>query len=79
MLGRACSVYGAIGSIIGPSFAAADVPAAVERIVDHYLSCRRAKERFIDTVRRMGAKSFASAAYAKDFPNFENERETVNG
>ena len=32
-----------------------------------------------DTIRRIGAKSFASAAYARDFPNFENEREAANG
>lgn len=78
-LGGATGQQAAIGSIIGPSFPAAEVPAAVERIVEHYRSCRRSKERFIDTIRRIGAKSFASAAYARDFPNFENEREAANG
>ena len=78
-LGGAIGSQAAIGSIIGPSFPAAEVPAAVERIVEHYRACRRPKERFIDTIRRIGAKSFASAAYARDFPDFENEREAVNG
>ena len=78
-LGGATGQQAAIGSIIGPSLPAAEVPAAVERIVEHYRSCRRPKERFIDTIRRIGAKSFASAAYARDFPNFENEREAANG
>ena len=78
-LGGATGPQAAIGSIIGPSFATAEVPAAIERIVEHYRCCRRPRERFIDTVRRIGAKSFAGAAYARDFSNFEDEREAANG
>ena len=78
-LGGATGRQAAIGSIIGPSLPAAEVPAAVERIVEHYRSRRRPKERFIDTVRRVGVKSFANAAYARDFSYLENEREAVNG
>ena len=78
-LGGATGRQAAIGSIIGPALPAAEVPAAVERIVEHYRSRRRPKERFIDTVRRVGVKSFANAAYARDFSYLENEREAVNG
>ncbi|GAB1393198.1 hypothetical protein MASR1M60_13610 [Rhodocyclaceae bacterium] len=49
------------------------------RITDHYRACRRPKESFIDTVRRIGTKSFAAAAYAQEILHIENEREVANG
>ena len=78
-LGGATGPQAALGSVIGPSIPAAEVPAVIERLVEHYRACRHAKERFIDTVRRIGKKSFAAAAYAKDIPQFDNEREVANG
>jgi len=56
-----------IGVIIGPSFAAGQVPDVVEKIVKHYLANREGEdERFIDTFRRLGLASFKQAAYAKE-------------
>jgi len=56
-----------IGVIIGPSFAAGQVPDVVEKIVKHYLANREGEdERFIDAFRRLGLASFKQAAYAKE-------------
>ncbi len=78
-LGGATGPGAAIGDVIGPSFPAAEVPETVARIVDHYRACRRPKEGFIDTVRRIGTKSFAAAAYAQEISIIEDEREVANG
>ncbi|WP_085315076.1 nitrite/sulfite reductase [Derxia lacustris] len=56
-----------IGTIIGPSFAADQVPDVVEKIVRHYLVNREGEEeRFVDTFRRIGIASFKQAAYAEE-------------
>ncbi|WP_028310339.1 nitrite/sulfite reductase [Derxia gummosa] len=56
-----------IGTIIGPSFAAEQVPDVVEKIVRHYLANREGEEeRFIDAFRRIGIASFKQAAYATE-------------
>ena len=41
-----------LGKVIGPSFAAADVPDVIVRLVDVYVENRHEDERFIETVRR---------------------------
>jgi sulfite reductase (NADPH) hemoprotein beta-component len=79
VLGGATGPRAAIGAVIGPSVVAAEVPETVARIVDHYRSCRRPKESFSDTLRRIGPKSFAAAAYASEIPTIEYEREVANG
>ncbi len=43
-----------IGEVIGRSFAAAEVPDVVERLIGVYLAQRHADERFIDTFDRIG-------------------------
>jgi sulfite reductase (NADPH) hemoprotein beta-component len=55
----------AIGEILGPSFAAGEVPDVVERLIETYLTERHGGERFIDTVRRVGVAPFKRAAYAQ--------------
>ncbi len=50
------------GKVIGPSFAADEVPDVVEAIVDVYLAQRVPGERFIDAVRRLGIAPFKAAA-----------------
>ena len=52
-----------IGSVIGPSFAAADVPDAIERLIATYLESRLDEERFADTVRRIGLETFRAGVY----------------
>lgn len=78
-LGGASGALASLGKVIGPSVAAAEVPEVIKRIVDHYRSCRLPKERFSDTLRRIGSNSFAAAAYAKEIPYIENEREIAHG
>lgn len=77
-LGGAWGMEAALGKVIGPSFSAEEVPDAVERIVDHYRRVRRPDERFIDTLRRVGADEFKTCAYAKK-PAQVDAREVVNG
>src|SRR4029079_10011699 len=46
---------GRIGKIIGPSFARADIPDVIERLIDTYLEMRDSEnERFVDVVHRAG-------------------------
>jgi len=51
------------GKVIGPSFAADEVPDVIEAVIDTYRARRDgAAERFIDTVRRIGLEPFKAAA-----------------
>ncbi|KPF47716.1 nitrite reductase [beta proteobacterium AAP51] len=52
------------GKVIGPSFAADEVPDVIEAVVGVYLQQREASERFIDTARRLGPLPFRQAADA---------------
>jgi sulfite reductase (NADPH) hemoprotein beta-component len=54
----------ALGKVIGPSFAAKDMPDVVARLLDTYVDHRHADERFIDTVRRIGTEPFKERVYA---------------
>jgi sulfite reductase (NADPH) hemoprotein beta-component len=53
-----------LGKVIGPSFAAADMPDVVARLIETYIDRRHADERFIDTVRRIGVEPFKERVYA---------------
>ena len=54
----------ALGKIIGPSFARADVPDVVERLIDCYLERRDSEaERFVDVVHRIGIQPFKERVY----------------
>ena len=53
------------GKVIGPSFAADEVPDVLEAIIDTYRRERSSGELFIDTVRRIGLASFKTAADAQ--------------
>ncbi len=60
-LGGDASENAAIGELLGPGLTADQAPAAIERIVDHYLANRQAGESFIDAVKRMGTAAFKPA------------------
>src|SRR5580765_295618 len=65
MDGSALSGGAAPGKVIGPSFAADEVPDVIEAVIDAYRSQRSAAaERFIDTVKRVGLEPFKTAANA---------------
>ncbi len=71
------------GKVIGPSFAAAEMPGVIEALLDTYRLQRalghNGKETFIDTVRRVGIDPFKEASNAarvstgKNSPNRELE------
>jgi sulfite reductase (NADPH) hemoprotein beta-component len=55
---------GALGKVIGPSFARADVPDVIERLIDTYLEHRDSEaERFVDVVHRIGIEPFKERVY----------------
>ncbi len=53
-----------LGKVIGPSFAAAQMPEVVARLIHVYLHERIENERFIDTVQRLGVNPFKEFVYA---------------
>lgn len=54
-----------LGTVIGPSFAADEMPQVVERLIEVYLRERTDEELFIDTVRRIGVAPFKAHVYAR--------------
>ena len=63
--GSTLSGDAAPGKVIGPSFAAEEVPDVIEAVIDTYRAQRLAGERFIHTVRRIGLPPFKAAADAQ--------------
>ena len=63
-LGGSSSENASIGTILGPGFAAHEVPDAIETILNTYLSLREGHEEFLHTYRRLGPKPFKEALYA---------------
>lgn len=65
MLGGSASGHdAAIGQVIGPSVAHADVAETIDRILGVYLGEREEGEHFIDTFRRIGMAPFKARVYA---------------
>jgi sulfite reductase (NADPH) hemoprotein beta-component len=52
------------GKVIGPSFAASEVPDVIEALLDTYRAQRTGTETFVATLRRTGADAFKIAANA---------------
>jgi sulfite reductase (NADPH) hemoprotein beta-component len=53
-----------LGTILGPSFAAAEIPRVVEQLINVYVENRIDGERFIDTVDRIGVEPYKARVYA---------------
>ena len=54
----------ALGRVLGPSFARADVPDVIERLIQVYLELRDSEaERFVDLVHRVGIEPFKERVY----------------
>jgi sulfite reductase (NADPH) hemoprotein beta-component len=62
-IGGAQGEHASLGKVIGPSFAAQEMPDVVERLIETYLAQRHEDERFIDTVRRIGLEPFKERVY----------------
>ena len=61
------SVGPALGRVLGPSFARAEVPEVIERLIACYLQHRDSEaERFIDVVHRIGSEPFKERVYGTD-------------
>jgi sulfite reductase (NADPH) hemoprotein beta-component len=54
-----------IGSVIGPSFSAEEMPGVVQKLIEVYIRERHEDERFIDTARRLGIAPFKAHVYEK--------------
>lgn len=53
-----------LGKVIGPSFARADVPNVVQKLIEYYVEHRDSpEERFIDVVQRLGIEPFKRHIY----------------
>ncbi|MCM3565367.1 nitrite/sulfite reductase [Hydrogenophaga intermedia] len=52
------------GKVIGPSFAASEVPEVIEALLDTYRTEREQGEAFVNTLRRVGLDPFKAAANA---------------
>jgi sulfite reductase (NADPH) hemoprotein beta-component len=55
----------ALGEVIGPSVAQADVATTLERILEVYVHRRLDGERFVETVERIGLEPFREHLYAR--------------
>jgi sulfite reductase (NADPH) hemoprotein beta-component len=54
----------ALGKVIGPSFARAEVPDVIEKLIHVYLEHRDSEvERFVDVVQRIGVQPFKEHVY----------------
>jgi sulfite reductase (NADPH) hemoprotein beta-component len=54
----------ALGRVLGPSFARAEVPDVIEKLITCYLERRDSEaERFVDVVHRIGIESFKESVY----------------
>jgi sulfite reductase (NADPH) hemoprotein beta-component len=55
---------GALGKVIGPAFARADIPDVIERLINTYLEHRDSEaERFVDVAQRIGIEPFKERVY----------------
>ena len=76
-IGGAQGNQAALGKVIGPSFAAAEMPDVITSLINNYIDNRHDDERFIDTVRRVGVESFKTRVYAERSARLE-AKETAN-
>jgi len=74
-IGGAQGNNAAIGKIIGPSFAAGQMPEVIERIIQVYVRDRLENERFIDTAQRLGIAPFKEFVYATPIRTNEHHGE----
>lgn len=67
-IGGAQGNESSIGKIIGPSFAAGQMPEVIGRLLEVYVRERIEEELFIDTVNRIGINPFKDHVYATPIP-----------
>jgi sulfite reductase (NADPH) hemoprotein beta-component len=52
-----------LGKILGPSFAAEEVPGVIRKLLDTYVALRNGDESFLSTYRRVGIEPFKEKVY----------------
>ena len=52
--------------MIGPSFAASEMPDVVAKLIDTYIGERHDDELLVDTVQRIGIAPFKASVYGKE-------------
>ncbi|HKW36281.1 MAG TPA: nitrite/sulfite reductase, partial [Burkholderiales bacterium] len=68
-------VGASLGKVIGPSFARAEIPDVIEKLVECYLESRDSDaERFIDVVHRIGIEPFKESVYGNSDQRASNRR-----
>ncbi|MBN9694312.1 MAG: nitrite/sulfite reductase [Zoogloea sp.] len=55
----------ALGRVIGPSFAAQQIPGVIQRLLEVYVGLRHEGEIFIDAVERLGLEPFKARVYGE--------------
>lgn len=78
-VGGSGGTQSSIGAVLGPSLRADQVPDAVEQIIEVYLEARASNERFLDTVRRIGAEPFKNKLYPNKGKSAADNKVAQNG
>ena len=65
LLGGSQGNDASLGTILGPSFAAEEVPQIIATILEFYVAGRDQGENFLEFVRRTGTEPFRERVYAK--------------
>ncbi len=63
-VGGSANSQAALAEILGPSFAAEQVPDVIENIISVFVKHRVESEQFLDTYHRIGIQPFKDAVYA---------------
>ncbi|MEH6638521.1 MAG: nitrite/sulfite reductase [Porticoccaceae bacterium] len=64
-LGGHAGSQAALGTVLGPSFYAPEVPEIIDKIIQVYVERRHQGETFIEVYQRIGVQSFKDRVYAK--------------
>ena len=64
-LGGDAGSQAALGTVLGPSFYAQEVPEIIDKIIQVYVERRHQGETFIEVYQRIGVQSFKDRVYAK--------------
>ena len=63
------------GKVVGPSFAASEVPDVIEAVLAAFRQLRKPGEFFIDALRRIGHEPFKAAANGARHPKQDQQAE----
>jgi sulfite reductase (NADPH) hemoprotein beta-component len=78
-VGGSQGLQAALGKVIGPSFAQADMPDVIEKLITTFVQQRVEEESFLETVKRVGLEPFKVSVYGhKKSENALSETEVVH-